>query len=88
MTAASACGIYAISSLVAWRMRIIPEAMVGRVFGVIRLVAIIGMLPGSLAGGAIGDRYGTRTAMLISTVGYATLALGLLSMKPLRNDRR
>ena len=69
MTAASACGIYAVSSLVAWRMRIIPEAMVGRVFGVIRLVAIIGMLPGSLAGGAIGDRYGTRTAMLISTAG-------------------
>jgi MFS family permease len=88
MTAASACGIYAVSSLVAWRMRIIPEAMVGRVFGVIRLVVIIGMLPGSLAGGAIGDRYGTRTAMLISSAGYATLALGLLSMKSLRNDRR
>jgi MFS family permease len=88
MTAASACGIYAVSSLVAWRMRIIPEEMVGRVFGVIRLVAIIGMLPGSLAGGAIGDHYGTRTAMLISTIGYAALALALFSMKSLREDKR
>jgi MFS family permease len=88
MTTASACGIYAVSSLVAWRMRIIPEAMVGRVFGVIRLVVIIGMLPGSLAGGWIGDRYGTRTAMLVSSAGYAALAVGLFTMKSLRNDRR
>ena len=88
MSASSACGIYAISSLVAWRMRIIPEDMVGRVFGVIRLVVIIGMLPGSLLGGVLGDRYGTRTAMLISTVGYAALALVLFTMKSLREDRR
>jgi MFS family permease len=88
MTASSACGIYAVSSLVAWRMRIIPEEMVGRVFGVIRLVVIIGMLPGSLAGGLIGDRYGTRTAMLISTVGYAALAFGLAGVKSLRDDKR
>jgi predicted MFS family arabinose efflux permease len=88
MTAASACGIYAISSLVAWRMRIIPEEMVGRVFGVTRLVAIIGMLPGSLAGGAIGDHYGTRMAMLVSTAGYALLAIGLCMMRSLRDDHR
>jgi MFS family permease len=88
MTAASACGIYAVSSLVAWRMRIIPEEMVGRVFGVIRFIVIIGMLPGSLAGGAIGDQYGTRTAMLISSAGYATLAAGLFAMKSLREDKR
>jgi MFS family permease len=88
MTTASACGIYAISSLVSWRMRIIPEDLVGRVFGVIRLVVIIGMLPGSLLGGVIGDRYGTRAAMLISTAGYAALAAGLLAMKSLRADKR
>ena len=88
VTAGSACGIYAITSLVAWRMRIIPEAMVGRVFGVVRLVVIIGMLPGSLLGGFIGDHYGTRTAMLISTCGYAVLALSLLGMKSLRGDKR
>jgi MFS family permease len=88
MATASACGIYAVSSLVAWRMRIIPEAMVGRVFGVVRLVVIIGMLPGSLAGGLIGDRFGTRTAMLVSSAGYAAIALGLFTVKALRDDRR
>jgi len=88
MTVSAACGIYAVSSLVAWRMRIIPEEMVGRVFGVIRLVVIIGMLPGSLAGGVISDRYGTRAAMLISTIGYAALAIGLFTMKSLREDKR
>jgi predicted MFS family arabinose efflux permease len=88
MTTASACGIYAMSSLIAWRMRIIPEAMVGRVFGVIRLLVIIGMLPGSLAGGIIGDRLGTRTAMLVSSAGYAALALGLFSLKARRRARR
>jgi MFS family permease len=88
MATASACGIYAVSSLVAWRMRIIPEAMVGRVFGVVRLVVIIGMLPGSLAGGLIGDRFGTRTAMLVSSAGYAAIALGLFTLKALRDDRR
>lgn len=88
MTAASACGIYAVSSLVAWRMRIIPEEMVGRVFGVVRLVAIIGMLPGSLLGGWIGDRYGTREAMLVSTLGYAGIALTLFALGSLRNDKR
>jgi MFS family permease len=88
MAMSSACSIYAISSLVAWRMRIIPEDMVGRVFGVIRLIVVIAMLPGSLAGGFIGDRYGTRTAMLVSTIGYAGLALVLSTMKSLRTDKR
>ncbi len=88
VTAGSACGIYAITSIVAWRMRIIPDAMVGRVFGVIRLIVIIGMLPGSLVGGLIGDRYGTRTAMLISTFGYAVLALIVLGIRSLRSDKR
>ncbi len=88
MTTASACGIFAVSSLVAWRMRIIPEEMVGRVFGVVRLIVIIGMLPGSLLGGIIGDHYGTRMAMLVSTAGYALLALGLATMKSLRDDKR
>jgi MFS family permease len=69
-------------------MRIIPDEMVGRVFGVIRLVAIIGMLPGSLVGGIIGDHYGTRIVMLVSTGGYAALAAALALRKSLREDRR
>jgi hypothetical protein len=32
---------------------VIPEDMIGRVFGVIRLIVLLGMVPGSLFGGAI-----------------------------------
>ena len=88
MAAAAACGSYEITSLIAWRMRIIPEDMVGRVFGVIRLIVLIGMLPGSLIGGYVGDHYGTRAAMLVSTLGFFAMALVLFTMKSLRNDRR
>ena len=88
MSLAAACGTYAISSLIAWRMRIIPEEMIGRVFGVIRLIVLIGMLPGSLAGGYIGDHIGTRVAMLVSSIGYAITVLWIISIKRLRDDRR
>ncbi|GAC1594295.1 MAG: hypothetical protein NVS3B28_24860 [Candidatus Velthaea sp.] len=88
MAAAAACSSYEITSLVSWRMRIIPEEQVGRVFGVIRLIVLIGMLPGSLLGGYIGDHYGTRTAMLVSTLGFFAIVLVLVTMKSLRADRR
>ncbi|GAC1407755.1 MAG: hypothetical protein NVSMB64_14950 [Candidatus Velthaea sp.] len=88
MAAAAGCGSYEVTSLVAWRMRIIPEDMVGRVFGVVRLIVLIGMLPGSLLGGYIGDHYGTRAAMFVSTLGFFGIALALLTIKSLREDRR
>jgi len=84
----SACGTYSVTSLIAWRMRIIPEEMVGRVFGVIRLIVLIGMLPGSLLGGWIADRYGVRMDMFVSTIGFAAVVVALISMKSLREDRR
>jgi MFS family permease len=88
MSISSACGTFSVTSLIAWRMRIIPEDMIGRVFGVIRLFVLIGMLPGSLLGGWIADRYGVRMDMLISSVGYAAVAFALITMKSLRADRR
>lgn len=39
VTLCAACGAFEITTIVGWRMRIIPEAKVGRVFGVIRLLA-------------------------------------------------
>jgi len=88
MATSSACGTFSVTSLIAWRMRIIPEDMIGRVFGVIRLFVLIGMLPGSLLGGWIADRYGVRMDMLVSTIGYASVAVALLALKTLRADRR
>jgi MFS family permease len=88
MATSSACATFSVTTLIAWRMRIIPEPMIGRVFGVIRLFVLIGMLPGSLLGGWIADRYGTRMDMLISSIGFAAVVVALINMKSLRRDRR
>jgi MFS family permease len=77
----AAFGAYEITSIVAWRMRVIPEEMEGRVFGVIRLLVIIGMFPGSLLGGMLTDSLGPRAVMGISGIAFLALA-GLLFRSP------
>lgn len=88
MATSSACATFSVTTLIAWRMRIIPELMIGRVFGVIRLIVLIGMLPGSLLGGWIADRYGVRMDMLVSSLGFGAVVVALINMKSLRRDRR
>jgi len=84
----SVCGAYQVTAIVSWRMRVIPEEMVGRVFGVIRLLVIIGMFPGSLLGGVLADHLGTRPVMAISGFGFLAAALALASSRSVREDRR
>lgn len=84
----SICGAYQVTAIVSWRMRIIPEEMVGRVFGVIRLFVLIGMFPGSLLGGTLADRLGTRPVMAISGFGFLLLTLALSASASVREDRR
>ena len=84
----SICGAYQVTAIVSWRMRIIPEEMVGRVFGVVRLFVLIGMFPGSLLGGTLADRLGTRPVMAISGFGFLLLTLALSTSAALREDRR
>ncbi len=88
MAVSAAFGVYAISSLVAWRMRIIPEELMGRVFGVVRLFVMIGMLPGSLLGGWLADHYGARSAFLVSAIGYLAIAIWLVANRTIRRDER
>ena len=62
----SVCAGYYVTTIVSWRMRIVPEELVGRVFGVVRFVVLVGILPGSLpaAGSpttsACARRWGSR----------------------------
>ncbi len=69
-------------------MRIIPEEMVGRVFGVIRLFVLIGMFPASLLGGVLADSLGTRPVMGISGFGFLAMTLALATARSVRDDRR
>ncbi len=84
----SVCSGYVITTIVSWRMRVIPEELVGRVFGVIRLVVLIGILPGSVAGGWLADHLGVRPTMAISAYGFLVLTLLLALSRAVRAERR
>jgi MFS family permease len=88
VTLCAACGAYEITCIVGWRMRVIPEEMIGRVFGVIRLLVLAGMVPGSILGGAIADQWGTRAVMALSGVAFLLLALNLLGSRAVLSERR
>jgi len=87
-TIASMFSIYQIANIIAWRMRVVPEEMVGRVFGVIRMLVLIGVVPGSILGGIIADAYGARLAFVISSFGYLITTIWMVSSRVLREDRR
>jgi predicted MFS family arabinose efflux permease len=88
VTLCAACGAYEITSIVGWRMRVIPEDMIGRVFGVIRLLVLIGMVPGSILGGVIADHWGTRAVMALSGGLFLLLALSLAGSRAVLSERR
>ena len=37
--------------------------LIGRVFGAIRLLVLVGMVPGSILGGVVADHWGTRAVL-------------------------
>ena len=84
----SFCGGYAITTIVSWRLRVIPEALVGRVFGVVRLVVLLGVLPGSVLGGWFADHIGVRQTMMISALGYMVFTFVLAFSRTVRAERR
>ena len=88
ITFSSVCAGYRITTVISWRLRVIPEHLVGRAFGVVRLLVLIGVFPGSILGGWLADTIGVRPTMLISAYGYAIMALLLLLSPAVRNERR
>jgi MFS family permease len=88
LTLTNACVLFEISQIVGWRMRVIPEELVGRVFGAVRLIVLFGTVPGALVGGAIADRYGPRASIALSGAGYLALALVVPFLRSIRNERR
>ena len=79
---------YAITTIVSWRLRVIPEEYVGRVFGVVRLIVLAGVLPGSILGGWFADHIGVRATMMISALGYMAFTFVLAFSRTVRAERR
>jgi hypothetical protein len=73
---------------VSWRVRIVPEDLLGRVFGVARLIVLLGILPGSLAGGWLADHVSVRETMAVSGFGFLLMSLLGASSSALRRERR
>ena len=88
VTFSSVCAGYRITTIVSWRLRVIPEDLVGRVFGVIRFWVMAGVFPGAVLGGWLADVIGVRPTMLISAYGYLLLTIALAFSASVRRERR
>jgi MFS family permease len=84
----SMCAGYSMTSVVSWRLRVIPEELVGRVFGVVRVLALGGVFPGSLLGGWMADHLGARQTMAISGIGFLAIAALANTLTVIRNESR
>lgn len=85
---ANACAQFEIAQIVGFRLRVTPEALVGRVFGAVRLFVLCGMAPGILAFGWIADRFGANIAMDVAAAGYLTIAFAAVASPAIREERR
>lgn len=86
--AANAGAQFETAQIVGWRLRVAPEDKIGRVFGAVRLVALIGVVPGVLVGGWLADAYGARVPMMVSGLAYVLFAIFACSMPVIRNEAR
>ncbi len=85
---ANACVQFEVAQIVGFRLRIIPEEYVGRVFGVVRLFVLCGIAPGVIVFASVADHWGAHTAMTLSAVAYLTVALIAVSNKAIRHETR
>jgi MFS family permease len=88
LTLTNGCVLLEITQIVGWRVRLMPEDMIGRVSGAARLISLAGTVPGAILGGALADHYGARVPIIVSGIGYLAIA-GLGWLRPaLRNEAR
>jgi MFS family permease len=88
MAITNGCVLFEIAQIVGWRMRVIPEDLVGRVFGAVRLVVLCGTVPGAIVGGALADRFGARVPIIVSCAGYLVMAVVVSLLPAIRRERR
>lgn len=85
---ASASAAFSIAQIVSWRMRIIPQESISRVFGAVRLIVLIGVVPGTILGGYLAEQYYVRLPIIVSTIGYLVLASVAFAVPAVWRDNR
>ena len=84
----SGCVMYEFSQIVGFRMRVTPEALVGRMMGAVRVFVLLGMAPGVVALGWIADHRDPRAAMMVSAFAYLAFALFVWAVPAIRDETR
>jgi MFS family permease len=77
-----------LAHVLGWRMRVIPEETVGRVFGAVRLLVLFGLMPGALMGGAVADAFGARTAIVAALAGSLCSVVFVCFNRTIREESR
>jgi MFS family permease len=79
---------FEVSQVIGFRLRVTPEAYVGRVFGAVRLFVLCGIGPAVIIFGYVADHAGPRTAMAISALGYLAVAIVAAISPAIRSETR
>jgi MFS family permease len=79
---------FEISQIIGFRLRVIREEYVGRVFGAVRLFVLCGIPLAAVGFGYTADHWGARLAMGISAVGYLLVALFVYAVPAIRAETR
>jgi predicted MFS family arabinose efflux permease len=79
---------FEISQIIGFRLRVIREEYVGRVFGAVRLFVLCGIPLAAVGFGYAADHWGARLAMGISAIGYLLAAVFVLAIPAIRTETR
>lgn len=85
---ANAGAQFEVAQIVGFRLRIVPEEMIGRVFGAVRLFVLCGIAPSVLLFGYVADRFGAHAAMTLSALGCFAVAAAAIASPAIRTDTR
>ena len=79
---------FEISQIIGFRLRVIHEDYVGRVFGAVRLFVLCGIPVAAVGFGYVADHAGARLAMGISGLGYLLVAIVVGVIPAIRTETR
>jgi MFS family permease len=85
---ANAVAQFEISQIIGFRLRVIREEYVGRVFGAVRLFVLCGIPLAAIGFGYAADHWGARVAMGISAIGYLLVAMFVCAVPAIRSETR
>ncbi len=79
---------FEVSQILGWRMRVIPEELIGRTMGAVRLTVLIALPPSVVIAGWIADHVSPWAAMCACGLGYMIIAGAAIATPAIRSEAR